>query len=105
MWWIREILQKNLHMRPFIMSFYASNNTEVSGVMFKNSPYYHIVPLDCINMYFHDFEIFVDIWGQLELHRLFGHTYHTEKTDILGTGLSIELPTFPLNTDGIDIWA
>lgn len=54
----------------------------------------------------HDFEIYVDIWGQMELHRLFGHTYKTEKTAIDdGTGLSIEMPIFPLNTDGIDVWA
>lgn len=52
----------------------------------------------------HDFEIYVDVWGQMELHRLFGNTYHAEKTE-LGEGLSFEMPIFPLNTDGIDVWS
>jgi len=51
----------------------------------------------------HDFEIYVDVWGQMELHRLFGNTYHAEKNE-LGEGISIEMPIFPLNTDGIDVW-
>jgi len=51
----------------------------------------------------HDFEIYVDIWGQMELHRLFGSTYKTEINEV-GAGISIEMPIFPLNTDGIDIW-
>ena len=49
----------------------------------------------------HDFEIYVDIWGQLELHRIFSYKYGVEKTT-LDNGLSIEMPIFPLNTDGID---
>jgi len=51
----------------------------------------------------HDFEIYVDVWGQLELHRLFSYKYEIEKTVV--NGFSIEMPMFPLNTDGIDIWA
>jgi len=106
MWWIREILQKNLHTRPYIIKYHQCSNIEVAGVLVKNSPYYHIVPSDCWDIYMHDFEIYVDIWGQMELHRLFGHTYNTEKTEIDdGNGLSIEMPIFPLNTDGIDVWS
>lgn len=51
----------------------------------------------------HDFEIYVDIWGQLDLHRLFSYKYGIEKTQV--NDMSIEMPIFPLNTDGIDVWS
>jgi len=55
----------------------------------------------------HDMEIFVDIWGQLEISKLLS-TYKGYKPEVLDIipelGLKIELPTFPLNTDGFDIW-
>jgi len=105
MWWVREALQFNVHGRPYILEFKESSNIEMYGILVKNSPEYHIVLKDCWDIYFHDMEIYVDIWGQLELARLFGHTYKTEKTIVNDYGLSIELPMFPLNTDGIDVWA
>jgi hypothetical protein len=46
-------------------------------------------------------EIFVDIWGQISLYQLFG----TEYEAIEYGDQSLEVPIFPLNTDGIDIWA
>lgn len=46
-------------------------------------------------------EIFVDIWGQLSLHQLFG----TDFEHIDYGQYTLEVPIFPLNTDGIDIWA
>lgn len=103
MWWIREIFVQNNHGRPFMMRFVKSRNIEMRDLYFHNSPYYHIVYKDCENLYSHDFEIYVDIVGQLELHRLFGGTYHKEVEHV--NGFKLELPIFPLNTDGIDIWA
>ena len=70
----------------------------MSGVLIQNSPYYHIVPHDTENGYFHDMTIFVDVWGQLELSQLFYDYYKSMMS------LSIPFPTFPLNTDGVDIW-
>jgi polygalacturonase len=43
-------------------------------------------------VYFHDFEIYVDIWGQLKLNQFFDSTF----------GKLSKFPSFPLNTDGID---
>ena len=42
----------------------------------------------------HDFEIEVDVMGQIHLGELLGND--------LDYGLGIKLPTFPLNTDGLD---
>jgi len=67
-----------------------------------NSAYYHIVPYDCQNFYMHDFEIYVDIVGQLELHNLFLHDYPKEFVEL--GDMKLEIPIFPLNTDGVDIY-
>jgi len=45
---------------------------------------------DIDSFWIHDFEIYVDVWGQLNLGKLFGFDF------------TLTLPTFPLNTDGID---
>jgi polygalacturonase len=66
-------------------------NVEIEEMRWVNSPYYHLYITDIDSFYIHDIEIFVDIFKQEELlsaHGLFDH--------------SLGIPTFPLNTDGID---
>ena len=77
-------------------------NTEIDGILVKDSPYYHIVTNDCVGAYMHDFEIFVNIWGQFQLHKMFHSTLM--QTFVSREDFSVPLPTFPLNTDGVDIW-
>ena len=78
----------------------TSRNIEWSGIFVTNSPSFNIVPHDVENVYMHDFEIYTDLWGILDLFKLFGHRLSTEKVEVAGIG--IELPIFPLNTDAID---
>ena len=51
-------------------------------------------------------EIYVDVWGQLALSKLFSSRLAKGLVEatLLELGGGIEIPTFPLNTDGIDIW-
>ena len=49
-------------------------------------------------LHLHDFEIHVDIWGQLEIDKLLQGTEHAVDSD----KLSIRAPFYPFNTDGID---
>jgi polygalacturonase len=103
-WWNREILQKNGQGgRPCLITFSQVDGIEISGILVKNSPYYHIVPHDCINGYMHDMEIFVDVFGQMELQKLFSFMA-PETESFEAHGFNVTFPTFPLNTDGIDIW-
>jgi polygalacturonase len=74
MWWVREFLGKNKAHRPHIIQFFQSRNIELSHLLIKNSPSFHIVPIDVENVYMHDFEILVDIVGQLEISNLFMDT-------------------------------
>lgn len=65
-------------------------------------------------MYFHDMEIYVDVMGQLELNLLFNKDMPQNSstpmsfTQALQATIDknhqghLELPIFPLNTDGID---
>lgn len=72
LWWAREWRQKNgKGGRPFVLYFTRTSNIEVTGILVKNSPYYNVVLYDCENGYLHDMEIYVDVWGQLELSQLF----------------------------------
>lgn len=51
-------------------------------------------------MYMHDFEIYVDYMGQLDLGKLLLGSDYTA----MFSGLNhLTLPMFPLNTDGIDV--
>lgn len=95
MWWIRELFGLNGAGRPKLIAIIESRNIEMSGLFITNSPSFHVKPYLCENVYLHDFEIFVDVWGQLELSKLFSSKLNLHK--------GIELPMFPLNTDGIDI--
>ena len=96
MWWIREYIQRNPYGRPKLLMINHATNIEVVGIRWLNAAYYNLHIVDVVGLYCHDFEIQTDYKGQLELGKLF-----------LGpegyTGLDgMTLPTFPLNTDGVD---
>ena len=104
MWWIREWLKLNKAHRPRLITMSTCRNIELSGLFITNSPSFHIVPDHVENVYMHDFEIYVDSWGQLELSRLFSkQSLMTPMFDEAIGFAGIELPTNALNTDGIDI--
>jgi len=95
MWWIREYLGTNEYHRPYLIYVRNAKNIEMTGVRWMNSPCFHIMINDFDTGYFHDFEIHVDSKGQLELNHLFGGSN--------GLLPSVTLPTYALNTDGLDV--
>ena len=92
MWWQREYVGKNHNGRPDLIDIARGKNCEWTGIKLMNPPFYNMYWEDMDGADFHDFEIFVDIWGQLGLNKFFDHTL----------GKFARIPTFPLNTDGID---
>jgi len=73
MWWVRDIFEGQKECcRPAMLKFELSRNIEVLDVYITNSPYYHIRLYDCENIYMHDFEIYVDVFGQLSLQKFYG---------------------------------
>ena len=73
MWWVRDIVMgQNECCRPHMLKFYLSRNIEMHGVYVTNGPRYHIVLKDSEEIYMHDFDIYVDVFGQLSLQKFFG---------------------------------
>jgi len=95
MWWQREYIKNNPYGRPCLLDMRHSESVEFTGIKWMNAAYYNLNVRDVNDFYFHDFEIYTDIWGQMVLGQFFG------QHDWMGNGL-FSMPTFPLNTDGID---
>ena len=87
-WWWMAILSstnKTIDNRPNMINIEQSYNFELSGITMLNSPKFHVRLIDIINVNIHNFVIYVDTFRQ---NNLFEH---------------YKIPTFPLNTDGIDL--
>lgn len=90
-WWATIILERD--RRPHMISM-----NEVSGIYIdianvQNSPQFHFLLTDVENVVVRNTIIYVDLEAQQKIFR--------EKRRLLGVGEDI-IPTFPLNTDGID---
>lgn len=97
MWWMREYIQRNPYGRPCLIKFKHGTKIEFTGIRWLNSPYYHLDIQDFDGGWFHDFEIYVESKGQLELKLLLG-----DDKGMLSDLNGLELPTYALNTDGLD---
>lgn len=88
-WWWYVIVTATDN-RPMLVAMERVSDIIIYDVTFKNSPQYHLDLRDIANAHIHDIDIIVDV---------------TKQKKLLGDyGLLNELgiPTFPLNTDGID---
>jgi polygalacturonase len=90
-WWMREYIQTNHHGRPHLIKMNRIKNCTIEGLKFFNSPMFHMSLNDIDGFLIQDIEIRVDIFEQKNLAIKHG------KYDY-----RLNLPTFPLNTDGID---
>lgn len=90
-WWMRDYAVLNYGNRPHLLRMDRVRNARIEGINWVNSPMYHMFLMDIDNFYIADFEIMVDVYEQKKLAQQFG------KFDY-----KLNIPTFPLNTDGID---
>ena len=88
-WWWLTILNKIHLTRPNMLQMTHCANVVMDGFTLKNSPRYHIQTHDTANYTIRNIIIQVDTTAQQSLLEEHGHW---EKG----------IPTFPLNTDGID---
>ena len=89
-WWWHVILIGDDN-RPNLLDIHDSQNIVIDGLTFSNSPQYHINLRNIENGLIHNINITVDVFEQQALLR---------KQNLLYQNF---IPTFPLNTDGIDI--
>jgi polygalacturonase len=90
-WWMREYAVLNYGNRPHLLRMDRVRNARIEGIRWINSPMYHLFLIDIDNFYIADFEIYVDVYKQKSMAKKFGHFDY-----------KLNIPTFPLNTDGID---
>lgn len=88
-WWWHTILTFE-DFRPCILTLERATNVIIRGITFKNSPYYHLWLHDVKDFVVRDLLIHVDVTSQ---KKLLGEAGFLD---------SLGIPTFPLNTDGID---
>ena len=90
-WWMREYIQANEHGRPHALVMNRIRHCTIEGVKWTNSPNQHLVMDDIDDFIVQDMEIFVNVFDQKKLAIKNGQY-----------DFNLNLPTFPLNTDGID---
>ncbi|CDW86325.1 polygalacturonase [Stylonychia lemnae] len=90
-WWMREYIVANKFSRPQILGMNRVQNCIIEGVRFLNSPRFHMYLQDINNFLIQDLEIRVDVLQQKKLAIKYGKY-----------NFKFGIPTFPLNTDGID---
>ena len=92
-WWKVVLLNKDHKNRPKLLQFNQCSHLEFYDFKMKNSPYYHLHLQDVVNVTIRGIDIRVDVFKQKEL--LHQHS-------LMQTFNGINVPLFPLNTDGID---
>lgn len=88
---MREWVVANHAGRPHLLRMIRCRNVVIEEITFLNSPLYHMYLTDIDNFLIQNLEIYVDVFEQKKLATFLG---------IFDNELNI--PTFPLNTDGID---
>ncbi|EDQ90299.1 uncharacterized protein MONBRDRAFT_24614 [Monosiga brevicollis MX1] len=94
-WWL--IILNIIHTRPHMLCMDLCQDVEIANLRFKNSAQFHLRLHDIHNFTIHGISIEVDVEAQREL--LANHGLLTTEAH---APLPIGIPTFPLNTDGID---
>ena len=96
-WWWWFVIVTGIDNRPFLLHSFGSSDIYFVDWTLRNSPSFHIY-LECSsNAYLYNITVHVDVEAQAAL--LAEHGLLTTGEE----GLPKGIPTFPLNTDGIDI--
>ena len=96
-WWWWYVIVTGIDNRPFLFHMYGCSDVYFVDWTLMNSPSFHIY-LECTqNAFLHNITVHVDVEDQAAL--LAAHGHMTTGAE----GLPGGIPTFPLNTDGIDI--
>ena len=76
----------------------------IRELTFENSPEYHLDLRDIKDVHIYDIVVWVDIFKQKALLQEFGHWDHSHQrlAGFPDEAVEFGIPTFPLNTDGID---
>lgn len=112
-WWY--CLVGGYDNRPNLIGMQHVSDVVIRGIRMINSPSYHLAIVDGLHVDIQDSVVWVDVDGQRDMLSRAGKlTTGTPGTkvgsDVDGSDADASLlpagiPTFPLNTDGMDLWA
>ena len=98
-WWWYTIFNELEGDRPHMILMTETANVLIENLTFRNSPQFHLLFNDVENFTIRNIKIRVDVDAQ----RNMTHAATAKKTSfLLKMLLWLDVPTFPLNTDGID---
>eukprot|EP00117_Sycon_ciliatum_P014161 scpid52596/ scgid14535/ Probable exopolygalacturonase X; Galacturan 1,4-alpha-galacturonidase; Poly(1,4-alpha-D-galacturonide)galacturonohydrolase; Probable exopolygalacturonase X; Galacturan 1,4-alpha-galacturonidase; Poly(1,4-alpha-D-galacturonide)galacturonohydrolase len=105
-WWWWAILggfSKLWHDdRPHLMRIKRTKGIVLEGIQLRNSPQFHVKLDDCADLVARHMSIYVDVDLQKSMLRQHGLLRRSVGTTADGRERDIEIPIFPLNTDGFD---
>lgn len=93
-WWWAKILLSPVN-RPHMVTMTTCRDVLIDNLYVQNSPQFHFKLHDMLNLHMKNVTIHVDVTAQRSLLQK-GGRWRDADNDLAG------LPTFPLNTDGID---
>ena len=96
-WWWWYVIVVGIDNRPNLMDLQNCEDFYFNGWTLRNAPEYHVFLGNVFNAFLYNITIHVDVEDQAALLNSLG--LMTDGSD----GLPIGIPTFPLNTDGIDV--
>jgi polygalacturonase len=100
-WWI--VITTGVDGRPNMFDFAACQGLTVSGLHLRNSMQYHLNVRDSLDVLVEGVDIYVDVEAQERLLESAGRLMPHPLAKSLPVGQVRGIPTFPLNTDGIDV--
>lgn len=93
-WWVAEYNRSSYNApRPNMIQFNNVVRVVIDSLSLFNSPRYHVYLCPAFGVLIQHLTISVSVFDQYNLQKRFGTMLHE----------AVDMPTFPLNTDGIDI--
>eukprot|EP00698_Gefionella_okellyi_P003151 TRINITY_DN12947_c0_g1_i1.p1 TRINITY_DN12947_c0_g1~~TRINITY_DN12947_c0_g1_i1.p1 ORF type:complete len:467 (-),score=99.21 TRINITY_DN12947_c0_g1_i1:98-1498(-) len=90
-WWLKTILNELKHDRPKLLSMFQCVDIYMDGIRAQDAPMFHFPWSDVRNVTVKNIDIWVNTTEQRSLLTQHGHWH-----------LDLDIPLFPLNTDGFD---
>lgn len=115
-WW--EVVLSGIDRRPYLILMKETTDIYIGNMHLRDSPMYTIMLHDTKTILIEYLGIYVSIWGQMEIQNIGKELTRKALAASLSTNAgevdaayrkpldalaNIDIPMFPLNTDGIDI--
>eukprot|EP00466_Bigelowiella_natans_P013322 jgi/Bigna1/39696/e_gw1.34.19.1 len=98
-WWWSNILQVSLKLRPELLHWQNCSQLLIENIKLKDSPRFNLNLHDVSDVIVRYVDIETDLDAQRKLHKMVNDWRKWVEKALV----DLNIPTFPLNTDGIDL--